>query len=459
MLNAIKNRKVVSVYKPIDFPIIENEKISDEFDVIATARQQAKKDQPNSSSESPDSNEINYHQKLETKLMQASHSVQQALNDLGNDINNLSIKQQISESENTPQEFDQHMASKLSPKFRELKGLKEKLDLADEDLQQFKSKNRLNREADYPSSNWKTFGILFFALLIEGSLNGLFFAEGSDTGLAGGIGIALLVAAINIAPGFLIGWMILRYKNHFVKWKSNLGISISIIALILPVFFNLYVAHYRGALITAPDEASQYVLQSIEAGWFSVSDLNSWLLFGIGLVFYILASYKGYTFDDAYPSYGKFARLKDKASDELSEEKDDILAFIDESCDECIESLENNYELVKRQNTSLSNSISSFEVQNTIFKNYCRHLSGTMKYVIQLYRDINSAERTSPPPNYFTKAIEFELSFEPLSFTYKDKRDEIHQAKEKLEISSPNLKEKLLRSKSELHGQIDEICH
>jgi hypothetical protein len=459
MLNSFKNKKVVSVYKPIEFPVIINETLSSEYDVVAAARQQAKKNLPDSNSLTADSNEINYKTKLQTQVIQASHSVQQSLNNLGNEIHNLSINQQLTDAESIPEEFKQAIKAEITPMKRELRSLKSKLDLADEDLEQFKSKNKLNREADYPTSRWKTFGVLLIALITEGMLNGFFFADGSDSGLLGGIVIALIVAALNISFGFLLGWKIIPIKNHIIKWKSNLSVIFSVILLLIPLIFNLFIAHYREALIKAPDDASSYVFESINNGWFAVSDLNSWLLFGVGIIFFILASYKGYSVDDVYPGYGKFARLRDQALDMLNEEREYTLLHIDEKYEDSSEVLDKCYDYIKKQSISLSNSISSFQIQDTIFKNYYRHIENALKYIIKLYRDTNSAERETPPPTFFETDSDFSLDFEPLHFSHKDKREELIQAKEKLEDSLPLLRKNLVTFKKEFHEEIDEICH
>jgi len=459
MLNSFKNKKVVSVYKPIEFPVIINEKLSNDFDVVAAARQQAKKNLPDSNSLRADSNEINYRTKLQTQVIQASHSVQQSLNDLGNEINNLSINQQLSDTESIPEKFKQTIRAEITPMKRELKSLKAKLNLADEDLEQFKSKNRLNREADYPISKWKTFGVLIFAFIVEGILNGFFFAEGSDSGLSGGVMLALIVAALNLSLGFLLGWIVIPIKNHITKWKSNLSIIFSVILIFISLIFNLFIAHYRDALIKFPDDAELYVFESINNGWFTVSDISSLLLIGVGIMFFTIATFKGYFFDDVYPGYGKFARLRDIALDTLNEEREGTLSNVDEKYESSVEDLDECYRFIKKQNISLSNSISSFQVQDTIFKNYSRLIESALMYIIKLYRDTNSAERETPSPEFFETDVDFSLDFESLHFTYKDKREELNHAKEQLESSLPSLRNNLLTFKKEFHEEIDEVCH
>lgn len=459
MLNRIKNKKVVSVYKPVEFPIIENDKISEELDVKAKARQQAKKELPPTNSASPDSNEISFRSYFQTKLIQNSHSVQQSLTDLSNEINNLSINQHCGNAMSVVEEYEQTVRSEITPIKRELTSLKKQLDLAEEDIEQFKTKNRLNREADYPVSKLQTFGVLLVALIIESFLNGLFFAEGSDSGLLGGIGIAAMVAVANIAFGFILGWLVLRYKNHIANWRRNLSITISFTALLLSFIGNLFIAHYREALSIYPDEAHTYVWESINNGWMSISTISSWLLLVIGLLFYILAVFKGYHYDDAYPEYGKYARKKEKALDDLAETKDEAIFLIDEKYDSSIESLDRSYDEIKRLNTMLSNYVSSFEIQDTIFKNYYSHLKSALLYVTKLYRDLNSAERNTPPPEFFETDFDFQLDFAPLEQSFKDKREELTLQKEELEKQIPSYRDGLLKQKTSFHMELDEVCH
>ena len=60
---------------------------------------------------------------------------------------------------------------------------------------------------------------------------------------------------------------------------------------------------------------------------------------------------------------------------------------------------------------------------------------------------------------FFETDSDFSLDFEPLHFSHKDKREELIQAKEKLEDSLPLLRKNLVTFKKEFHEEIDEICH
>jgi len=222
---------------------------------------------------------------------------------------------------------------------------------------------------------------------------------------------------------------------------------------------NLFIAHYREALNSYPDNAPEYVWKLIANGWFSVSDINSWLLFFVGVFFFILATLKGYKSDDEYPKYGKFAKLKEKAFDDLMEEKRAILGYVDEKHEQAIEAIDANFQIIKNSTKGLANSISSFEMQKTIFGNYVTHTESALTYVTKLYRDINSETRTTPTPEYFENDFNFKLNFEPLHFNYQDKRNELIQLKGKLENQLPSLREKLNSSKNMFHNEVDRVSH
>lgn len=71
----------------------------------------------------------------------------------------------------------------------------------------FREDHRLQRPARDTGSKALALSWLAFFVVVESVLNGTFFAEGSDAGLVGGIGVALSVSVVNVVlVGFLVGW-------------------------------------------------------------------------------------------------------------------------------------------------------------------------------------------------------------------------------------------------------------
>ncbi|OLQ70824.1 hypothetical protein BIT28_15545 [Photobacterium proteolyticum] len=457
MFKTPKNDTVVSVYEPVEFPVEDHEDLALNLDVINLAKQQARKELPSSNASLPDANEVNFTNIIKTKLTQAVNSVDQSTSNLKDEINSLSVSKELSHAKEMSKEFERDISSKLMSRVKELEQKKEDLNYAEDDLNQFKKKHGLRRSADYPLSHWLTVGILLMALIFEAFMNGMFFSKGSDEGLVGGIIYATLIAIINIGIGFIFGWWLLRYKNHCSKFISLASILSFTILMIIPFIFNLLIGHYREALVIAPDNAHNIAITSFKQGMLSISDINSWLLFTIGMMFCFLAIYKGYGFDDAYPGYGKISRRKDNLEEELLDDRESMLDELDDIHSDYLESLDQIYDNVVIKEKQLSNLCSAFDHQNRILKGYKSHLNNNIEYVINLYRDTNESERETTSPNYFISREVPHIGDIHLDIKYTDKQESIRQDKEQLAVLLPGIRNAMLSSKEEYQTKIDKI--
>lgn len=456
--SLIKNKKMISVYKPIEFPIVDNEEISNEFNVVVAAREQAKKNLPRETAKSPDFNEVDYRQKMQTKVIQASHSVQQALNDIGNSINDFSIENEINESKRLDKKYDEELASIFAEKKSELIDAKKQLELAEEDLQQFKRINKINREPNYPVSSIRAISIVAIVLLVEVLINGNFFALGSDAGLMGGIFIAATVSIVNVSLGFLVGSWLLRQANSIktkIRIYSRIGYSIIII---FAFFFNYLVAVWRKALEVAPDAAEEQFWLYLNSGVASIWDISSLGLFAVGIVCFGIAAYEGYGFDDSYPGYGKMSKQRNANREILQEERKELAETVNIKFEEYEEWLEDKYAQIKNLKRNLSSSISSFEQQKSIFDNYVTHLEGALEYILKLYRDTNHAERSEPVPMFFDDVIDAKIPFTPFHFIKEDKTKEIQSSLDDFTTYKPQILDGLSISRKKYLDLITEIC-
>ena len=83
-----------------------------------------------------------------------------------------------------------------------------------EELQGFRRHNRLIRAARQSTSRGFTWTLMAFLVVIEGVVNAVFFAGGSDLGLVGGAMTAAMFSAFNVTIGVLNGWFPLRWAHH-----------------------------------------------------------------------------------------------------------------------------------------------------------------------------------------------------------------------------------------------------
>jgi hypothetical protein len=456
--NLIKNKKVISVYKPIEFPVVDNEEISEEFNVVAAAREQAKSNLPRTNASEPDFNEVNYRKKMQTNVMQSSHSVQQALNDIGNAINDFSIENEINESKRLDKKYDEELASTFAEKKSELREAKVELELAQEDLQQFKRANKLNREPNYPISKIRAFSIIAIVFIFEIIFNGNFFAMGSDDGLMGGISIATIISIVNVSMGFLVGAWLMRQSNS-IKIKSRVLSRIGYTVLIMfAVFFNYLVAVWRKALEIAPDSAEEQFWMFLDSGMSTIWDISSLGLFAFGIICFGISAFEGYRFDDPYPGYGTYSRKRDSMNENLQEDRKDLADTVNEKFEEYVDWLEDNYSQIKLMKRNLATSISSFEQQNSIFSNYVTHLEGALEYLLKLYRDTNHAARKDPAPVFFDDVIDATIPFTPFQFIKDDKNLAIQASLEEFTAYKPQILDELSAVRKKYLELIVEIC-
>ena len=152
--------------------------------------------------------------------------------------------------------------------------------------------------------------------------------------------------------------------------RFYLGLFGLISAVVLGVIFNILVAHYRTALVHSPDNANEVAVQSFTNNMFYISEVDSWILFALGFIFFLAAAWKAYKFDDPYPGYGKLDRTKEIAKAEILESYDhsiqDLEGLYDEACIE-IKELSSK---AQRNLNKLNSYYTTLAHQNTILERY-----------------------------------------------------------------------------------------
>lgn len=183
-----------------------------------------------------------------------------------------------------------------------------------QEVENFKANNSLDTQgrhfADYPESNILHLAILFIAILVEGVINASFFPQ--DLGLIGGFTIALFVSFVNVSVCFVTGWLFLRRINHNKWYIKLLGGAVFVAVLVFTFGLHSSVAHYRELVVHGPG-----LFDVVNFDPRGLRDIESLLLLAIGWVISVLAFWKGYTFDDPYPGFGRKYRKWKKIDDAL----------------------------------------------------------------------------------------------------------------------------------------------
>src|SRR5262249_25956247 len=140
---------------------------------------------------------------------------------------------------------------------------------------------------------------------------GSFFAEGSESGLIGGLAQAFVLSLLNVGGAVAYGIYGARLLCHR-QWSVRvLGITTTLAYAMFALALNLTVAHFPDLYVmNAGQVRADDVLQRLANGPIRFRDVQSWILgiFGVGLSLGVLIDAFG--LDDPYPGFGDVGRRR-----------------------------------------------------------------------------------------------------------------------------------------------------
>jgi hypothetical protein len=217
------------------------------------------------------------------------------------------IHRQLLEAETAPGKALAEFMAKLMPIKMELRASLRAL----RDDYKAMDEMGVHRASQRPKSRVLPAVVLLIFVLVEAVINGSFLAVGIEGGLIGGWLLAAGISCINVVLlGGMLGARSLRWLNHRRLGPKVLGGLFFCCVIILAYSSNLWVAHYRDALLGPdPDNASaaaRSVWLAHPVNPLSVNNVESLWLLVLGLVFTTIGIIDGYHLDDPYPGYGRF---------------------------------------------------------------------------------------------------------------------------------------------------------
>ena len=318
-------------------------------------------------------------------------------------------------------------------------------------LRYFQVENKLHtREAVVaPPLVWHFAIVAAFAVLEWVSLS-IFYAEGSDFGLLGGVLMAMALSMINIVLAVFIG-AILRYLNHRSLGRKLLAVLGTAILISLFLFATGFAAHYRNAAREiASSQASTTQTQSetstqspaskkaevspmddeqwrsSKRAWenfsergFVFHDVMSWLLVILAIIFGFTAAWKGYGIDDPYPGYGPIYRQYRERSKAYEEAKRRYTQVVDNIFTSVGEKQQGLIREIRKHIEYFQESARKSEVETSSFSEFAREVEQACNDVLVRYRQLNREVAGSVPPAYFRERAPLDDSLksapEPLS--------------------------------------------
>lgn len=264
------------------------------------------------------------------------------------------------------------------------------------ELQDFKQRHHLRRAARYPEFGKKIVfgGVVAVLFLIESLANASFLSSGHELGLLGAYTVAFGISALNLLPAFFIFGPMSRRLSHSERGQQGLAGLCTAFYLLFAVVLNLGVAHYRevsGALL---GNAGAAVVERMQSAPFGLQEAESWLLFGMGLLFSLGAFFDGRKFDDAYPGYGETDRQHREAASRYA---DEVRRVTDDLNEVRQRALDDFRRLVHDSKSQPNEEKTLARQRRTAEKNYTAYLDqldAVVRALVAEYRDANHQART-----------------------------------------------------------------
>ncbi len=224
----------------------------------------------------------------------------------------------------------------------------------------------------------------------------LFLRTGSSTPVA--LVIAVSAAFLNISISAFLG-TVYRFKNHVDSGQRAKGHWALVGALLFIIALNTGVAAAR--LIIAQDFSPKSVN--------SVFLIESTILFVVGIVFGLVAFWKGYRLDDKYPGYGPVYSAWQDAEHELAEAQEELQRRADGTVSQKEYHLTSQYENLESADKAMDSGVDELRTNASAWRSYYESLAQTYKSLISAYRGIARAvlgNSGRPIPLYFESELE-----------------------------------------------------
>lgn len=278
------------------------------------------------------------------------------------------------------------------------------------ELQEFRSKHRLRRQAEYPESFVLTWSILGLIIVIESLMNGYFFSEGSRSGLLGGFGQAAMISLVNVLVAAAVAILPARLISHRNIALKTFGGVVTVAYFVFLIVALLFLTQYRDAFTSSPDNALQAAFKNIRAGNWEPSDINSYLFFALTLLFALGAFFKVLYADDLYFGYGRIWRKAEAEKSRVLDDRDTLMSNLEDRKDKCLGEIERFGEEIEDKVHGIHDAVKSHNRLLSLWDPFGQSLVTCHDALVADYRTANRKARSDTPPEWFRETTPFQVS-------------------------------------------------
>lgn len=323
------------------------------------------------------------------------------------DRSEVDIRQLFQEMKNIDSLVEKKVGGRLANLIGGLKRSAQDYSAVRMDLEIFRHRNGLTREAVYRDSKLLHYSVIFFIVILETLLNAFFLSKGSELGLVGGFFQAFIIALINLG---LAAFMAFSLRNCFHQNLARKTFSAVLLSAVvtLSIVFVLGVGHYREALEHDPFTASQQAITSLRTTPLAIEDFNSWVMMVVSTIALALLSAKFFVVDDRYPGYTAVTRRMRNLQKAWGESFEDAIEGVNEVVDELHELLAEKEKTLRAQFIQFKASIERSEEIHRHYQEDIVKAQALLDELVRYYQSY-SARMMNRRAAYFGELLRFEL--------------------------------------------------
>ena len=251
---------------------------------------------------------------------------------------------------------------------------------------------------------------------VETVLNAFLLMDVNPFGLLGAFMQMGLITAVNILIGALAVGYALRCGN--LVHKTHRAAAWLVIIAVVPLIgsFNLLVGHFRDSMQAVVEHAAADPLslltndtwQRMTSAPLGFDSFQSSLLVILGLLFFCIASWKGYQWDDPYPGYGRRHRQLNTLKEEYLRALNTALDDVGRVYGARKARLEDMLHMLQIKDDKWKDL---HELGERLVREYTLHVrqyQDDLDYLIAVYRTENQSARTEPPPRFFSEGLKID---------------------------------------------------
>jgi hypothetical protein len=287
----------------------------------------------------------------------------------------------------------------------ELFGLRRQVWDSERERDHFRARHKIARPARLSTTGKIVFkiGVLAVMFVIEIAMNGGFLSRSNAGGLLGGAIQATSFAALNIVASFLWGLVPIRLLNRRQFFLKFFGFASLFAYIAFAVTLNLTLAHLRDMPPTITEDIGPDVLQRLTQNPLALHDVNSWVFFGIGFIFSLIAMADGLLFTDPYFGYAALERRCIEARDHYTDGKASLIENLRAIRDDASSAMS---EAARDLSVRRGEYDSILQARGRLSQRFAEHqnqIERSARALLSVYREANQSVRTQPPPRYFVQ--------------------------------------------------------